>query len=104
MCITSLCSIGRRRPLGPHHNGLWEISGGSDKTGAFLCFLSSARAHRVNVVIWDYSHEGDYSNLLILELGNRSVKIYIPISPDNCKQTRLHQYHYHHIVLLKVPV
>lgn len=59
------------------------------------CVFSALHEHaRADVVVWDYSREGDYSNLLILELGNRCVKIYIPISPNYCKQTRLHQYHY----------
>lgn len=56
-------------------------------------FSCSARARKADIV-WDYSRDGDYSNILVLELANCSVKIYIPISPDNCKQTRLHQYHY----------
>lgn len=67
------------------------------------CCASSAPHERSGADVSDYSREADYSNLLILEIGNRSVKICIPISPDNCKHTRVN-ITAHHIVLLKVPV
>lgn len=64
------------------------------KQARFCVFSAPHEYASVDVVLEDYSHEGDYSNLLILELGNCSVRIDIPISPDNCKQKRLRQYNY----------
>lgn len=87
------------RTMGPYQSGLWEISWSGDKTGASLSFLSitehTISCGRADVAVRDYFHKGDYSNHLIPVLwGICSVKLYISISPDNCVQTRLHQYHY----------
>lgn len=85
--------------MGPYQGGLWEISRSSREAGALLPFLSDG-AHvgcggeRMSL-IWDYLHKGDYSNHLIPALWEIcSVKRCISISPDNCVQRRLHQYHY----------